>query len=816
METINDTLTIPLNHARFHLGDTPDAWQAWYEDDSWESVSLPHDWSVHMPFSKEYSSGTGYLAGGIGWYRIRITPDPAWRGKHISIHFDSIYKNSRVWCNSTYLGERPNGYISFGYDVADCFHFDADNIISVYVDRRELYDSRWFTGSGITGRVSLTISENIYPVDNGIFFHTPKVDDTSADYEIVNELANATDKNSLVSVTNVIFDNAGKLVGEAISQTTIMAHSSKQVTNSGTIQTPKLWSPENPNLYTVKTYISYQKSYQVHEMKVGIRSFRFHPDRGFFLNGKPYLFKGVCLHHDAGCLGAAVPYEVWCRRLIKLKKMGCNAIRMSHNPHMPELYTLCDVLGFFVMDEAFDEWEGPKNKWWQGHNVYPPKHQGYYTDFPVWHERDLTDMILRDRNHPSVILWSIGNEIDYPNDPYCHPSFVSVPGSCVTGNNDANKPEAERMYNPARPNAQRLAELAKKLCDIVKTVDTTHPVTLAAAFPEHSADLGFIDSVDVAGYNYKENLYTEHHLAFPDKPLLGSENGHRLQDWHAVTDNEYISGQFLWTGIDYLGEAHGWPIHGSGAGLLTLAGFEKPGYYRRQSFWSDEPMIHLTTVRETDSCVTSWGETAADAYTCESASSTESWNYCNGELITVKCYTNLSSVELFLNDRSLGIYEKDADRDCILTPVSFEPGTLTAKGSENDTSVSHSLYTTTAACQIDIQERTLTQEANKIIAGAVGYRNPIHQLEVTMLDGSGRRVYHDSTLLHVTVTNGTLLGIENGDLADVTEYTADYRRAYRGQLMIYAATDKGTTAATPLTVTVRGDMVGTAAITLIE
>lgn len=372
------------------------------------------------------------------------------------------------------------------------------------------------------------------------------------------------------------------------------------------------------------------------------------------------------------------------------------------------------------------------------------------------------------------------------------------------------------MYNPARPNAQRLAELAKKLCDIVKTVDTTHPVTLAAAFPEHSADLGFIDSVDVAGYNYKENLYTEHHLAFPDKPLLGSENGHRLQDWHAVTDNEYISGQFLWTGIDYLGEAHGWPIHGSGAGLLTLAGFEKPGYYRRQSFWSDEPMIHLTTVRETDSCVTSWGETAADAYTCESASSTESWNYCNGELITVKCYTNLSSVELFLNDRSLGIYEKDADRDCILTPVSFEPGTLTAKGSESDTSVSHSLYTTTAACQIDIQERTLTQEANKIIAGAVGYRNPIHQLEVTMLDGSGRRVYHDSTLLHVTVTNGTLLGIENGDLADVTEYTADYRRAYRGQLMIYAATGKGTTAATPLTVTVRGDMVGTAAITLIE
>lgn len=809
METINDTLTIPLNHARFHLGDVPDAWQAWYEDDDWESVALPHDWSVHMPFSKEYSSGTGYLAGGIGWYRIRVTPDAAWQGKQIRIHFDSIYKNSRVWCNSTYLGERPNGYISFGYDVTDCFRFDADNIISVYVDRREISDSRWFTGSGITGKVTLTISENIYPADNGIFFHTTRAADNSADYEIVNDLVNATGKSSMITVTNVIFDDTGKLVGEAVSQTTILAHASMRVTNTGTIQAPKLWSPEAPNLYTVKTYISYRKSYQVHEMQVGIRSFRFHPDRGFFLNGKPYLFKGICLHHDAGCLGAAVPCEVWWRRLTKLKKMGCNAIRMSHNPHTPELYTLCDVLGFFVIDEAFDEWEGPKNKWWQGHNVYPPKNQGYYTAFPAWHERDLTDMILRDRNHPSVILWSIGNEIDYPNDPYCHPSFVSMPGSCVTGNNDANKPEAERMYNPARPNAERLAVLAKHLCDIAKTVDTTHPVTLAAAFPELSAKLGFIDAVDVAGYNYRENLYAEHHLSFPDKPFLGSENGHGFREWRAVTDNDYISGQFLWTGIDYLGEAHGWPIHGSGAGLLTLAGFEKPGYYRRQSFWSDEPMIHLTTVRETDSCVTSWGETAGDAYACEFAASTESWNYCAGEMITVKCYTNLTSVELFLNGRSLGIYEKDADRDCILTTVKFEPGTLTAKGSENDTSVSHSLYTVMAACQMDIQEYTLPQKARDIIAGAARCCNPVHQLEITMLDSNGRRVYHDSTLLHVHVDNGTLLGIENGDLADVTEYTANYRRAYRGQLMVYVAGIENTSTAAPLTVTVRGDMVRT-------
>lgn len=813
-ETIKDTVTIPLCTARFHLGDEPDAWQAWFYDRRWEAVTLPHDWSVHMPFSRDYSSGTGYLAGGIGWYRIHIAPDEAWRGKHICIHFESVYKNSRVWCNSAYLGERPNGYSSFAYDVSDCFRFDADNVISVYVDRRELSDSRWFTGSGITGRVFLSISENLYPVENGIFFHTPRVDEHSADYEIDCELANATGQDRLVTVTNVLFDRDGKLVSESVSQTVVTAHCTAQVKNTGTLKNPKLWSPETPNLYTVKTYLSCQKSYLVHEMKTGVRSFCFHPDRGFFLNGKPWLIKGVCLHHDAGCLGAAVPCEVWLRRLMKLRQMGCNAIRMSHNPHSPELYSLCDALGFFVIDEAFDEWEGPKNKWWQGHNVYPPKHQGYYADFPAWHARDLTDMIRRDRNHPSVILWSIGNEIDYPNDPYCHPDFVSMPGSCVTGNNDANKPEAERMFNPARPNAARLAVLAGQLCDIVKRADTTHPITLAAAFPELSAGLGFIDAVDVVGYNYRENLYAAHHQTYPDKPFLGSENGHRLADWRAVTENEYISGQFLWTGIDYLGEAHGWPIHGSGAGLITLAGFEKPGYYRRQSFWSDKPMIHLTTVRESDNCVTSWGETTADALTCEFAASTESWNYCAGERITVKCYTNLKSVELFLNGKSLGIYEKETDRDCILTAVPFEPGILTAKGSENDTCVSHSLYTVMAACQMDIHEYTLTYEACGIIAGASGCRKPIHQLEVTMLDSSGRRVYQDSTLLTVTIDNGTLLGLENGDLSDVTEYPANYRRAYRGQLIIYAADNENTTSQTPLTVTVCGDMIRTETVTL--
>ena len=807
-----DTITIPVSHhCRFHLGDEPNAWQAWFNDSDWQRVSLPHDWSVSLPFSRDYSSGTGYLAGGIGWYRIHIAPQEEWKGHQISIHFDGIYKNSRVWCNSYYLGERPNGYISFSYDITQQFRFDAENIITVYVDRREIADSRWFTGSGITRKVSLVIEDAVHPVKDGIFFSTPKISDKEASYVVQNEIINTKQEACAVTVTNLLFAKDGELVAESRQQTTIPAGETMILETQGTVKKPLLWSPKEPNLYTLKTYIAYGNrtgspsakgtitagAGLVSTQKVGIRSFRFHPDKGFFLNGEPYVFQGVCVHHDAGCLGAAVLPEVWHRRLMKLREMGCNAIRMSHNPHMPELYDLCDSLGFFVMDEAFDEWEGPKNKWSTGHNVYPPKHEGYYVDFPAWHEKDLVDLIHRDRNHPSVIMWSIGNEIDYPNDPYCHASF-----STMTGNNDANKPAAERMYNPARPDATRLAYLAKHLCDIVKKTDTTHPVTLAAAFPELSAKLGFIDPLDVVGFNYKEHLYKEHHEAFPDKPFLGSENGHTYGQWKAVTDHDYISGQFLWTGIDYLGEAHGWPIHGSGAGLLTLAGFEKTGYYRRQSFWSDKPMVHLATIREEDSRRTAWGQEFATAQECEFAPVSECWDYLPGESIVVKCYTNLEEAEFFLNNESLGIYKKEKDCDCILITIPFAPGELKVHGiipcGRGNRHVTHSLISTGSACQMQLLTYPFPGSTLK-------------QIEVTMCDAKGNRVYHDSTMLQVTVENGRLIGLENGDLADVTDYTSTSRRTYHGQLLIYA---KSLDPSKKMTIQVQGEQIKKANITL--
>jgi len=765
-----DRIIYPLTDCcRFHLGDVPDAWQAWFCDCDWEEVTLPHDWSVTLPFSKTCSSGTGYLEGGIGWYRIHIMPQESWKNKRISLHFDGIYKNSRVWCNSYYLGERPNGYISFSYDISDYVRYDAENIISVYVDHREIADSRWFTGSGITRKAYLCIEDAVHPVTNGIFFSTPFVSEQKADFNVENEIINTHSHEVSVTITNYLLHPDNCAVAKASAKVSLLPNETKRIYTEGSLESPRLWSPECPCLYTLKTTISYDypevtDAFVADTQQVGIRSITFTPDKGFFLNNIPTILKGVCVHHDAGCLGAAVLPSVWKRRLTKLKTMGCNAIRMSHNPHMPELYSLCDSMGFLVIDEAFDEWEGPKNKWSTGHNVYPPKHQGYYVDFPAWHEKDLVDMIRRDRNHPSVILWSIGNEIDYPNDPYCHPSFETM-----TGNNDANKPAQERQYNPARPNAERLAVLSKQLCQIVKDTDKTHPVTLAAAFPELSTKLGFIDPLDVVGYNYKEHLYEESHDAFPDKPFLGSENGHSLTAWKAVTDNEYISGQFLWTGIDYLGEAYGWPIHGSGAGLLTLAGFEKASYYRRQSFWNNDKMVHLTT-------------TLASQDKGEFTPVSESWNYPLGEEVLVKCYTNLPTIKVYLNEKEIGVYEKSREMDCISFTLPFVPGELKATAA-HDNSISHTLYTTTNACQMQINVWDDTEDKDM--------QKGLFQLEVTMLDSNSHRVYNDSTLLHVNAKNACLLALENGDLADVTEYTATYRRAYHGQLLIYvSALDK--------------------------
>ncbi len=808
---------------RFHLGDLENAFEKNYADTDWRQVTLPHDWSIEHPKDRSCSSGTGYVIGGTAWYRKHFSLPIEAKGSKFFLCFDGVYKNSQVWINGYYLGRRPNGYISFRYDVTDFLNFSgeeenspalpagnvmstnesgnaashssfggAENVIAVKVSHEDIADSRWFTGSGITRKVTLQQFGEVYPQEYGIFFQTPKVSTDCAEIVIDNELVLSElvpENTAEVTVQSTLFEEEHAV---AVFETAAILTKGKPqtVTTSGTLASPRLWSPESPALYTLRTSLVLPngKTSTVDEQKVGIRSIRFDADKGFFLNEKPAIFKGVCLHHDGGALGAAMTKGTWRRRLSKLKAMGCNAIRMSHNPHANELYELCDEMGFLVMDEAFDEWEGCKNKWWRGHNVYPPKHEGYAYDFPEWHERDLTAQVRRDRNHPSIVLFSIGNEIDYPNDPYNHPSFQTM-----TGNNDANKPEQERRFNADRPNMERLTVISRRLANIVKQSDPTRPVTAAVAFPELSANLGYIDHLDVVGYNYKEHLYEQDHRRFPDKPFVGSENSPSYAAWEWVKKLPYISGQFLWIGIDYLGECSGWPSHTHGSGNLSTAGFEKSRYYSRQSWWSETPVIHICTNRKNDDL----GEWKMMH---------ESWNYVPGEEIEVRCYTNCENPVLLINDvlvnaeaeyvEELGFYRWF---------VPFEPGKITAgalvkMNPDSVTSPSELVPYEYFPCRFDhvpdtnreisgtsVLCHTLETTGAPVQIGmeVVGDEDII-QIEISVLDACGRRVATDQSRIHIHIDGDCeYLGLDNGDVHDVTDYRANFRNALDGRLMLY-------------------------------
>lgn len=738
------------------------AWDRGYDDSHWDVIEVPHDWAVSYPFSEENSSGTGYLPGGTAWYRLHFHLPEEVKGKRVIIHFEGVYKRSQVWCNSFYLGRWANGSTAFQFDISDkVYTGELENVIAVKVNHEDIADSRWYTGSGITRKVLLNITDKVYVADYSTRFEVVKVENNQAEVLVKASVQNEGKQPRKVMLKQLLIDDDDRTVMEVSNEIEIESGEKRNIILNEKISNPKLWSVDSPSLYTLKTVVIEDNTViDIVTEKVGIRTFCFDPDLGFSLNGVTMKLKGVCLHEDGGCLGSAVPKSVWRRRLEKLKKMGCNAIRMSHNPHSQELYDLCDEMGFLVCDEVFDEWEGPKNKWTRGHNVYPPIHQGYYEDFHEWHEADIKSFVLSNRNRPSIILWSVGNEIDYPNDPYCHPSFEQM-----TGNNDANKPSEERQFNINRPNAERLAVIASKLIKIVKEYDTTRPVTIAAAFPELSSRIGFLDEFDVVGYNYKEELYEEDHKRFPDKPLMGSENGHHIEAWKAVTDHEYISGQFLWTGVDFLGEAEGWPIRGSGAGNLTMAGFEKAGYYFRQSLWSDEPMVKIMTAKEIE---------VRDAHLWKQNDLLkERWDYEAGELIQLYIFTNMDKVELSLNGKVLHILEKDIETGIIKCVIPYEAGILKAAGIDNNKRyVEDVLSTVGAAVQLNTRLYVINEEAEII------------QIEIELADEEGRKVSREEVMISIELEGeGRLLGLENGNIADTRSYAENSRNTYHGRLL---------------------------------
>lgn len=745
---------------KFNLGDEPNAWQKGFDDSNWAEVTIPHDWSVEQPFCVDNSSGTGYLSGGIGYYRKQFFIPKELENKKVYIVFDGVYNNSMVWCNSYYLGKHPYGYTQFIYDITDLVHFgDEDNVVTVKVSHKDIADSRWFTGSGIYRKVKIVIKDKICIDNYGVFVSTKECSDGQATLNVQTSVINETDISTLIKIKNSIYYN-NVLISSAENDCNVDLNNKLTLKQQIKVDTPKLWSPDNPNLYNCVTEIIKDgATVDSEETKIGIRSFKFDGNNGFTLNSKNIKLKGVCVHHDVGCLGAAARTKVWHRRLLKLKEIGCNAIRMAHNPHMIELYDLCDKLGFIVIDEAFDEWEGVKNKWSTGHNVYPPKHFGYYEDFPVWHETDLSTLILQNRNHCSIIMWSIGNEIDYPNDPYCHSAFKTM-----TGNNDLNKPAAEREYNPNKPNAQRLTTIAKKLVTIVKKYDTTRPVNAALAFPELSNIIGLADCLDVVGYNYKEHLYEQDHKQYPNRILLGTENTKGLEEWLYVKNNDYIAGQFLWTGFDFLGETTIWPNHGSKSGLLDIAGFKKSSFYFRQSLWSNSTILKIFT-------------TPNDNFNIVNDNMLPYWNYAKDENINVVCFTNCDEVELFLNERSLGKQILDENKGYLIWNVKFEEGELKAVTTDKDNNKHESIIKTTKSAvsiKLNCLDETIKADSYDMT-----------HIEVKAVDIDGNLDYNSNDMIYVSVEGeGKIIGIENGDLEDNTSYSEKYRRLYNGRALI--------------------------------
>ncbi len=728
---------------RFHLGDEVGADFMGYDDSAWRMVTLPHDWSVEHPFDKGNASGTGYLPGGTAWYRKHFVLPEDVKGKRVRITFGGVYKHARVWINSNYLGQRAYGYATFTHDIS-AFIRPGENVVCVRVEHNEVADSRWFTGSGIYRDVTVEISDPCCFATDGVFAVTDKVENGIATVKVQYETMGCCCAAFELKDAQGCVVAAGK--GDGTCGTAVL-----------TVAEPKLWGPDAPYLYTLCAYaLKDGEVTDTLEIPFGIRTIRFDGDTGFYLNGENMKLKGVCVHHDAGALGAAVPKAVWARRLAGFKAMGCNAIRTAHNPPDSHLLDLCDEMGFLVMDEAFDEWEGAKNKWWQGHNVYPPKRYGYAEDFPQWGKIDLEMMVKRDRNHPSIIIWSIGNEIDYPNDPYVTPLFKEV-----LGNNDANKPAAERMYDDRKPDAGRLAVVAKELTDFVHELDSTRPVTSALSFPELSNRTGYADVLDVVGYNYKEQFYEEDHAKYPGRVIYGSENGKNAKAWHYVRDHEYICGQFLWTGIDFLGECRGWPVRISQAGLMNLAGYAKPGYYQRKAMWTQEPFVKIAVGHTDDQ----WQGPDTERF-C--------WADEEGRSMRVSCYTNAEEVELFLNGESLGkkrVTDADEYRGCWHIP--YQPGELKAvvKGAEDV------LCTTGKATVLQ-----LACDTSELAADGLS----VAQVEVTLKDAEGRVAAADDQMVTYQLTgDAEIIGIENGKPDDLTPYAQRSRQTLDGRAIVY-------------------------------
>lgn len=764
----------PLNDGwLFVLADDSTASAREFADNRWQHVSVPHDWSVTQPMSPDCGSCQGYLPGGIGWYRrhLNVTADELADGRRLYIYFEGVYNRSTVYVNGQLLGYRPSGFASFLYDLTPHLRTGEDNVIAVRVDHSRQNDSRWYTGSGIYRPVWLISAPSTHLALWGTTWKVKSLNSKKATVEVSIVTEDSSPalpiSGGAYTVAVEILDADGKVVTNKSIRPLPDREDGGRVhggTVSLSISQPHLWSLSSPYLYKIRARLMADgREVDYCEVPLGLRTFTFSPDKGFALNGQWMKVKGVCVHDDAGVLGTAVPADVWKRRLLNLKSIGVNAIRMSHNPHAPALYALCDSLGLLVMDEASDEWEFPKRKWLKGWNQGKPGFEGTFDYFEEWIDRDVADMVRRDRCHPSIFLWSIGNEVDYPNDPYSHP--------VLDGNGVDFTQPAYGGYKPGQPNAERIGIIAQRLAKIVRDNDDSRAVTGALAGVVMSNETAYPEAVDVVGYNYTESRYDVDHQRYPRRVIYGSENRHDLPAWLAVRDNEHIFGQFLWTGIDYLGESGPWPARGSTAGLLDLAGNVKPNGHYRASLWAEQPVCYIGT---TPNMSRNGNRRNRQGRQWISTSAPNVWNYDEGQSVRVVCYTNASTAHLFLNDQPVGGEPTRDDASNVLYwDITYAPGTLRCEA-DNGAKASITTCSRPFALRATVDKTSLTN------------LDAVAHVTIEVIDEEGNLVpLADNEVTCFVQGPARLLGLENGDIRDITEKNDNRCRVRAGQLIAY-------------------------------
>lgn len=743
----------------FNLGDSKYAGAEYFNHSEWRNLELPHDWSVESVASPSLASCTGYLPGGIGWYRKELDIPKSQEGNKVYVYFEGIYNNSEVFINGKWIGKRPNGYVSFMYELTPYLNFGGRNVLAVRVDHSQDADSRWYTGSGIYRDVYLVYAN---PVHIGLWgvSYSAKVNGNNATLSVQTEINNTGNTSAAVKVLHEVFDSEQKKVAAGSLNYSLVAGEVVRKEQTISVAKPRLWSLEDPYLYTIKTTVTKgNKVIDRTETRVGIRSLTFDPNKGFALNGKFMKVKGVCIHHDAGCLGAAVPKEVWRRRLMQLKEIGCNAVRMSHNPQSTCVYELCDELGILVKDEAFDEWEYPKKKWITGWNKGKPGFQGSASYFREWSKRDLADMIRRDRNHPSIIMWSIGNEVDYPNDPYSHP----VLDQAEIGQQHV------RGYRKEQPRAERLGDIAKELVAEAKKYDLSRPVTAALAGAVMSNETDYPGALDVVGYNYTENRYQQDHEKYPDRILYGSETRHDLNAWKAVRDNDFIFGQFIWTGFDYLGEAGPWPSRGFTTGMIDLAGNIKPNGYFRRALWLESPTVYVGTYK--------MDKTKKKP----SANASATWNYEQDDQIRAVAYTNCEEAELLLNGKQIGERKPYNDDTAIIYwDVPYTPGTLEVLAYNQGKVVAKDKIQSSG---LPYAIRASIDKTEDIKVGEV-----VHLMIQIVDENDIPVVLADNQITCQIEGAASLLGLESGEHNASDNYRDNKQRCKNGKLLGYVKT----------------------------